>query len=186
MGFDFGILYFIQDHLRCAFLDAVMPYITYLGEAGTIWFVAAIILLITKKYRRYGVMMVCAMALGYLTGEIVLKGIVARPRPFSVDDTVALLIHAPSGFSFPSGHSVSSFAASAVIFRADKRIGIPALILAALIAFSRLYLFVHFPTDVLAGIFIGAAFGVLTVIIGEKICRRAADRKAEKTRNGAD
>ncbi|MBR5767189.1 MAG: phosphatase PAP2 family protein [Clostridia bacterium] len=180
MSFDFSILYFIQDHLRCAFLDAVMPYITYLGEAGTIWFVAAIILLITKKYRKYGVMIVCAMALGYLTGEIILKGVVARPRPFSLDDTVALLIHAPSGFSFPSGHSVSSFAASAVICRADRRIGIPAIVLAALIAFSRLYLFVHFPTDVLAGILIGVFFGALTIIVGEAISRRAAGKKEAK------
>ncbi len=179
MTFDFSVLFFIQEHLRCAFLDAVMPYITYLGEAGTIWFVAAIILIITKKYRRYGIMIVCAMALGYLTGEIILKGIVARPRPFAVDTTVELLIHAPSGFSFPSGHSVSSAAAATVISRADRRFAAPAITVALFIAFSRLYLFVHFPTDVLAGIAIGLFFGIVTIIIGEKIVRSVRERKKQ-------
>lgn len=165
---DFAILDFIQNTLRCPFSDAVMTALSYMGEAGIFWISAAIVTLFFKKTRSAGVTVLAAMALGYVVGELGIKNIVCRPRPFVVNPSTAPLIAPPGGFSFPSGHSCSSFAAATVIFACDKRLGAPALILAALIAFSRLYNYVHFPSDVLCGILLGVACAAITVVLFRK------------------
>ena len=130
---DFSILYALQ-HLHNAVLDRVMVGITSLGNAGWIWI---------------------ALILDLILCNLVLKPLAARPRPCWIDEQVKLLVAAPKDYSFPSGHSAASFAAAVSIFVMHKKEGAAALILACLIAFSRLYLFVHFPTDVLAGIAVG-------------------------------
>lgn len=104
-----------------------------------------------------------------VVGNLILKNLVARARPCSLNTTVNLLISAPTDYSFPSGHTTSSFAAAVIWYHADKRFGVPALILAFLIAFSRLYLYVHFPSDVIAGALIGAAIGHTAWVVGNKI-----------------
>lgn len=169
---DFSILYGIQAHLRCGFLDFILPKITWLGNAGLIWLIAAGLLLLTKKYRRAGVVLLAGLAAGFLIGNLALKPLVARPRPCWLDGSVPLLIPVPTDASFPSGHTLSSVIAAFLLTVADRRFAIVAIPLAVLIAFSRLYLFVHFPTDVLAG----AVLGVL--IAG--VVRRVSDRIAEK------
>lgn len=165
---DLVILEFIQNTFRCAFLAPVMAALSYMGEAGAIWILAGIIMLFFKKTRLVGAMALTAMAAGYLFGEIGVKNLVCRPRPFVANPDMVLNIAPPSGYSFPSGHSCSSFAAATVMFLRDKRYGIPALVLAALIAFSRLYNFVHFPSDVLCGILLGIVCALVTVLVFKK------------------
>lgn len=164
--FDSAVMGFIQENFHNPAADAVFPVITYLGEYGVFWIAVSLILLCMKKTRRCGFCMLCAMAGGFLTGEILIKNLVCRPRPFHLFSTyTALLIPQPSGYSFPSGHSCSSFAAAVSLAFFSKKWGVPALILAALIAFSRIFLFVHWPTDVLAGVALGTAFAFLTVFV---------------------
>ena len=178
---DFLILNNIQ-HIRNGFCDAVMPVITYLGSGGAIWIITGLILLIFKKSRKTGLALLLSLILGLILSTILLKGIVGRERPFNISGALlhetSLLIGAPSGrFSFPSGHSVSSFSAASVLFLYNKKIGIPAIILASLIAFSRLYLYVHFPSDVLAGAIIGIFLAVLSIIIVNNIGEKINERK---------
>lgn len=152
---DAGILFFIQEHLRCAFLDPVMVWISALGNAGFIWLIVTAVFFCLRSRRRMGAALFLALTLCVLIGNIALKNLVARPRPFVDFPDVVLLISPPGEFSFPSGHTLSSFAAAGVIFAAHRRLGIGAFCLAGLIGFSRMYLFVHYPSDVLAGALLG-------------------------------
>lgn len=157
---DFNILDFLHDKLSCGFLDFIMPKITFFGNAGLIWIIIAAAMLVSKKYRKNGAELTFSLIGCVLIGNLMLKNIVARSRPCWIDHTVNMLISVPADYSFPSGHTMSSFAAAAVIMHTDKKWGIAAYILAFLIAFSRLYLYVHFPTDVIAGAVIGTAIGL--------------------------
>ena len=165
---DLSILNFIQDNLTAPALDALMPFITFLGDKGFIWIVIGVLMLFFPSYRRYGVVVLAALAIGMLICNITLKPLVERARPFIEHPGVQLLIEQPNGFSFPSGHATSSFAAATALWYCDKRIGIAALVLAALIAFSRLYLYVHYPSDVLCGVLIGIGSALLAIWLGNK------------------
>lgn len=164
---DFSILEAIQN-IKSDSLDILMMIFSYMGEAGAIWIFVAIILLCFNKTRPTGAMVICAMLAGFLLGELALKNIVCRPRPFITFPDLPQNINPPDGYSFPSGHSCSSFAAATVLLLRDKRMGLPAIFLAALVAFSRLYNCVHYPTDVLAGILLGISLAVITVIMFKK------------------
>lgn len=166
---EISILLWIQENLRCAFTDWLFPAITFLGDKGLIWIGAAVVLLFFKKYRKWGVLVLVALLITALAGEIVLKNLIARPRPCTFFPEMELLISRPDSYSFPSGHSASSFAAAVVLLRCRKAFGIPALILAFLIAFSRMFLFVHYPTDVLAGVALGILMGLFTCWVAEKL-----------------
>ena len=154
---DWRLLDGIRLLLSCAFLDASMPIVTHLGDAGALWILSALALLISKKYRRDGIALLCGLAIGVLIGNVALKNLVARPRPCWEKPYVQMLIAVPKDFSFPSGHTLSSVIAAALISRIRKGFRLPSILLAALIAFSRLYLYVHFPTDVLASVILGLA-----------------------------
>lgn len=156
---DFSVLHAIQSAFKCAVLDFLMPKITFLGNGGLIWLLWAAVLIITPKYRRAGILVVSGLLLGVLIGNAALKHLFARPRPCWLDGTVQMLIQIPRDYSFPSGHTLSSVIAAFILTDADSRFGIAAIPLAALIAFSRLYLFVHFPTNVLFSVIIGIAVG---------------------------
>ena len=160
MSFDWAILHWIQHTLVCPALDFLMPKITLLGNGGAIWLLAAVVLLITKKYRRYGVFLLAGLAAGVLTGNVILKHLIARPRPCWLDTSVPLLIANPTDYSFPSGHTLSSVIGATILTRADRRFGYAVIPLAVLIAFSRLYLYVHFPTDILGAVILGVAIGL--------------------------
>lgn len=164
MSLDWSILQWIQSALNCPTLDFLMPKITALGNAGAIWLLASIVLIITKKYRKQGALLLIGLAASVLIGNMLLKNIVARPRPCWIDTSVQLLIANPTDYSFPSGHTLSSAVSATILAKTDRRLGYAAIPLAVLIAFSRLYLFVHFPSDVLAA-------AVLGVVIGELIFR---------------
>ena len=165
---DDAILAFIQNNMHLPALDVIMPVISMLGSGAAIWVVITIILLITKKYRTLGISMAVALTLCFLIGNCMLKPLVARPRPFDLFPDMKLLISRPGDFSFPSGHTMSSFAAASVIFIKNKRWGTAALVLACLIAFSRLYLFVHYPSDVVTGMILGVGAAFLAVRINER------------------
>lgn len=167
-SFDNSVLEFIQNTFKCSFLDSVMAFFSYMGEMGLFWIVLGIVFIIFKKTRSMGVMMLCAMAIGFLVGEVGLKHLVDRPRPFTVNTDYVLNIGVPSGSSFPSGHSCSSLAAATVMLIKDKRFGIPAIVLALLIVFSRLYNYVHYPSDVICGMLLGVICAVVVVLVFKK------------------
>ncbi len=160
--FELEILKSIQSLFGCAFMDFIMPLITKIGNIGAVWISLGVILLCTKKHRRLGIMLLSGLLLGFIFGNLLLKNIIARPRPCWIDSSFPLLIKNPADFSFPSGHTLSSFISSFIILGKNRRFGTWAFVLAALIAFSRLYLFVHFPTDILGAILL--AFAVWKVL----------------------
>lgn len=175
--FDHGIMHFVQTHFHNPFTDIFFTVITFLGEAGAIWLVTALILMFTKKHRRHGVLILCAVAVTYLAGDIILKNIFQRTRPFTdFPDYLTLLIPAPGSYSFPSGHSSSSFAAACAIFYLNKKWGIAAFVLAFFIAFSRIFLFVHYPSDIIAGSLLGLICGACTVFVYKKFIRPRLDQ----------
>lgn len=176
---DLKILDLIQRYFTCGFMDTIMPVITFLGNAGLIWIAAAVICIAAKKYRKTGIGLACGLAGSGLICNLILKNLFARERPFSINETVTLLINAPQDYSFPSGHTTSSFAAAAVIMHNDKRLGTAAYILASLIAFSRLYLYVHYPSDVLAGVLLGTAIGVACSCVIDKKYEKFGDENGE-------
>ncbi len=162
LALDHLILDWIQEVFRSDFLDALMPLITALGNKGILWIVITLVLFCFKKYRKTALTLTIALVLSLIIGNFILKPLVGRIRPFEANGFTNLLIPSPKDFSFPSGHALSSFAAASVLLMENKRLGIPAMILASLIAFSRLYLYVHYPSDVLAGILLGILCGFLS------------------------
>ncbi len=158
---ELGILDWIGRTFQSDFLDRIMPWITFLGDHGWFWILLSALLLISKPTRKIGLTMALALLFSLILANITLKPLVARIRPFDLNTAVQLLINAPKDFSFPSGHTQASFAAAAALFCYRKKAGAAALILAALIAFSRLYLYVHYPSDVLAALIIGILLGNL-------------------------
>ena len=156
---DFRILYWIQEHFRNEILDEIMPVITHAGSAGIFWIIWAGILLFFRKYRNCGIQMLAGMLIGLIIGNLLLKNLIARERPCWIDSEISMLIAIPKDYSFPSGHTLSSTISAVVLMRERKYFGIPAIILAILIAFSRMYLFVHFPTDILGGMLLGILIG---------------------------
>lgn len=164
---DFSVLDAIASCQNPVF-DAFFSAITHLGNGGTFWIILALGLLPFRKTRPIGLCMALALIFDLLLCNLCLKPLIDRPRPFALRE-IALLITAPHGASFPSGHTAVSFAAAGVLALRKSKLAIPALILATLIAFSRLYLYVHFPTDVLCGIAVGLLCAVLGCFVGGRL-----------------
>lgn len=161
MNIELSILDWIQT-LHTPFLDKIMVFITRFGDAGIIWIVLSIVLLLIPKTRKSGAVMVVALVVDVLLCNIVLKNLVARTRPYDVYTGVHLLVAKLHDYSFPSGHTAASFASVTALYLAgEKKLWKFALVLACLIAISRLYLYVHYPTDVLGGILFGVISGYL-------------------------
>ena len=180
-SFDLPILDWIQAHLQCELLDKAMPIITMLGDAGIFWIACAVLLMLFPRTRRIGLGMGFALAMGLLVCNLTLKPLVARMRPYDYQIEVLgrswesllvagkLLVETPHDFSFPSGHTIASFEACTVLMLGNKKLGIPATLLAIAIAFSRMYLYVHYPTDVIASVILGTLFGIIGYAIAKKI-----------------
>ena len=165
--YDLAILYFINNHCRCPILDKAMPMITSLGNKAFIWIVIAIILMFNKKYRNAGIMVICAMLLGSLLGDCIIKNAIHRARPYEHLSTIKLLIAKQLTYSFPSGHTVYSFAAFGILMKKLPKYRFYALAMALIIAFSRMYLFVHYPTDILGGIIVGLLSAWIVLKVNE-------------------
>jgi len=156
---ELAILDWIQAHFRCAFLDWLMPFASGLSNHGEIWILLAALLLLFRRQRKYGVSAACALTLDLVACNMLLKPLIGRTRPFLLRPDLPLLVPPPGDASFPSGHTAAAFAAVFALRTAGSPLWVPALALAALTAFSRLYLYVHWPSDVLGGILLGAAVG---------------------------
>lgn len=167
---DGNILLCIQEYIRNDFLTPIFKFITSLGDEGYVWIAIAIVLLFVKNYRKVGLMVGASLLGSLVFNNMIIKNIVARPRPYRMIETLTILIPEPGEYSFPSGHTSSSFAAGVVLYlMLPKKYGIPAMVLAFLIGISRLYVGVHYPTDVLGGMVMGTLIAVSVVKATEKI-----------------
>ncbi len=167
--FELSILDFIRENLTNPFLDFIMPIITKFGDGGIFWIALSTIFIIFKKTRKMGIGMGLALLMGFITGNLFLKNAVARIRPYDLNSDIEIIIKHLSDYSFPSGHTLASFEAATVMLLNNKKWGVPAIVLASLIAVSRLYLYVHYPSDVLASIILGTGFAFLSVFIVKKV-----------------
>ena len=182
--FDLPILDWIMANLWCPFLDAVMPVITVLGDAGIFWIALAAVFLLIPKHRKMGLSMGVALIMGVVICNMILKPVVGRIRPYDYQleffqKTIPLLIERQHDFSFPSGHTIASFEAAIALTVHNRKLGIPATILACLIAFSRLYLYVHYPTDVIASVLLGSGLAILSCYLVKKGYHLWENRKAK-------
>ena len=166
MKWEFDILYALQK-IHQPVLDHIMTGLSTIGNAGIFWIVLGLALCIPKKYRKIGIQMVISMAITFIIGNLILKNLIARQRPCWLDTQIALLIKSPKDYSFPSGHTGSAFAAAVVMFLGlPKKYGIPILVFACLMGLSRLYVGVHYPSDVLGGALIGTGIALFTYWFG--------------------
>ncbi len=157
---DGQLLLLIQKYVRSECLTPVMKGITHLGDAGIFWILLTIVLFLFPKSRKAGIVSAAALLLSLLITNLILKNLVMRIRPYEVVDGLKLLVAPQWDTSFPSGHTSASFASAAALWKkAPGKWSLLALILAFLIAFSRLYVGVHYPTDVLAGLLVGIGCG---------------------------
>lgn len=163
MSFEFAFLNFLQT-LHNPVLNAIMVAVTSLGNGGVLWVAIGAVMLIKPKTRKLGLMLLLALALNGVVCNFVLKALINRPRPCDINTHVALLIKRPFGSSFPSGHTAASFTAVTVFYMLKQhKLFVFSLIISLLIGFSRMYLYVHFPTDVLGGVVIGILIGYVAV-----------------------
>ncbi len=178
LQWDGGILLWIQETLRTDWLTPVMKAVTFLGDSGWFWIVLALALCCFRPTRRAGVAAAIALLLSLLVNNICLKPLIDRIRPYELVEGLICLVSPPGDASFPSGHAGASFAAAAAMFPyLRRRWGVCLLVLAGLIALSRLYVGVHFPTDVAAGVLIGLLLG----FIASRLARRFPDRWCERS-----
>lgn len=183
ISFDLPVLDWIQANLQSDFMDKFMPFITVFGDAGIFWMVISALFVVFPKTRKTGLGMAFAMIIGLVVCNITLKPLVGRIRPYDLQAelgiTIQLLGERMHDFSFPSGHTIASFEAAVVMLK-NRKLGIPAMILAVLISFSRLYLYVHYPTDVIASIILGTLFALIGDALAGLIAPRLGAGKKGK------
>lgn len=167
MNLDGNLLLFLQENVRNPVLTPVLKLVTALGNGGAVWIALAVLLLCIPKTRKAGCMVVVALLGTLLVNNMILKNLIARTRPYEVIEGLTYMVRKPVDYSFPSGHAGCSFAAACVMFRRlPRQYGVPALILAILISLSRLYVGVHYPSDVLFGMLSGIliSYGAETIV----------------------
>jgi len=183
-NFDLPILHWIADNLQCGFMDGFMKFVTLFGEAGIFWIATALVCLFFRKTHKTGLGMGIALLIGLVVCNLVLKKVIQRPRPYDYEwdhfkVLIELKISGLGDFSFPSGHTIACFEASVVLMLMHKKMGIPALILAILVSFSRLYLYVHYPTDVIVSVILGSAFALIASGLADIIWSKLPTKKGK-------
>ena len=186
LAIDSSILLFIQENFRHDFWTAIMKTITLFGDyGGLFWILSALTLTIIKKTRKVGICLTVAELFSGVFTNLIIKNLVNRTRPYEIIDGLVPLGRIPTDSSFPSGHASIAFAASIALFLAlplimnkktAHRIGAAVIAFAVLISFSRLYLAVHFPTDVLAGMILGIIYGIAGAALGKLIINHLPER----------
>lgn len=171
MDWEFRLLDWLQK-LHTPFGDALMRLFSWLGDLGLVWIVLAAVLLCIPKTRRIGLTVAAALLVDLLLCNLLIKPMVARTRPYDINTLIELIVKKPFDYSFPSGHTAAAFAAVSAMFFAKSRLWIPSGILAVLIAFSRMYLYVHYPTDILGGIIIGIISGAVGAALINQLVQR--------------
>lgn len=189
---EFDLLYWFQS-LHNPVLDFIMAVLSYLGEPVTVVAIAAVLIAIPKT-RRYGYAVAGGLLLSVLFCNGILKPIVQRTRPYDIDANLLdqiknlqnslpswLPVVIPHDFSFPSGHTSAAFATALGIFMVGKKPGICAIIVAAGVAVSRLYIGIHYPTDVLASLVLGALCGIFGALLAAFVVKKITEKiKANK------
>lgn len=156
---DFSLLNWVQSHFKTRCMDRIMLFSSRLGDGGAIWIIYALLFACSRELRSIGATLALCVSLCALVGNFAIKPVFRRTRPCNIDSTRPLLLSRPADSSFPSCHTMTSFAAAIVTMcQAGGLLGITSLFFASMISFSRVYLYVHYPSDVL----IGAALGVAT------------------------
>ena len=168
---ELQILDFIQEVFRSPFMDTIMKFITSLGYEGYLYYAMILALLIPKKTRKIGLILALAILFNWMIANLTLKPLVARVRPYNVNTAIDIIIHKPSSYSFPSGHTAQAFTAAFALYFGKSKLALPMMVTAILIGFSRLYFYVHYPTDVLGGIIIGCLSAYLAYILVKKVAK---------------
>lgn len=181
LDFDLGILNYIYNNMRTPFLNGFMPIVTNLCEAGILWIAIAFVMLFFKKTRKTGIMMGAALIIGLILCNCIMKPAIDRIRPYDLMEQKGIIIDILlskklTDGSFPSGHTLACFEATTVLLYSFRKWGYAALALSILISFSRLYLFVHYPSDVIAGMLFGILFGILGIMIVNFVYRKFIDK----------
>lgn len=171
MDWEFRLLDWLQG-LHTPFGNALMRFFSWLGDFGLIWIVLAAVLLCIPKTRSLGLTVAAALLVDLLLCNLLIKPMVARTRPYDINTLIELIVKKPFDYSFPSGHTAAAFAAVSAMFFLKSRLWIPSGILAVLIAFSRMYLYVHYPTDILGGIIVGIISGAVGTAVVHKLFQR--------------
>ena len=201
LNFDLSVFSFIEQHIWADWLNPIMVFFTHWGDSGIFWILLSLIFLITKKYRKVGFAMIGALLVMEVGNNLLLKELIARPRPFNLltdwegiknmpelaakwasEYNYPDLISRPSSWSFPSGHTSAGFAAATALTIAVKeaRFAVPAYIIAAIIGFTRIYVHVHYCTDVLGGVVVGIIYGIIGFVIVNAICKAVDKKRAKK------
>lgn len=173
-AWDASVITAISENVHSTFLNYFFRFVTLLGEGGIFWIAVAVILLFFKKTRRTGICIGASLLIGVIIGNGVIKNVVARPRPYDTIPGIEPLISRLSDFSFPSGHTLCCFEAATALMMNRSRWAIPAFFAAVLVGISRLFMFVHYPTDVICGALLGILFGVLGSVVAGAIYDRVS------------
>ena len=178
---DASVITAIYENVHSAFLTMFFRIVTLLGEGGIFWIAVAVILLFFKKTRRSGICIGASLLIGVVVGNGIIKNVIARPRPYDAIEGIESVVSHLSDYSFPSGHSLCCFEAATALAMNRTKWAIPAYVGAVLVAVSRLFLFVHYPTDVICGALLGVLFGVLGSLaagaIYDRVCANIAASK---------
>ena len=200
MGWDAGFLLYIQEYIRSDFLNPIMKVLTHSGDKGILLIVLILALLFIPRTRAIGIMSTISIAIEALLNNVLLKNLIARTRPYDEIEGLVNLVGKQSDYSFPSGHTGAAFAVAGAMLvvalfglpmiaktgefkREDpslsfKLVSVLLIMYATLLAFSRMYVGVHYPTDVLCGLLLGLGTSAVAYLIYQVAIKKIHEKKS--------